>query len=269
MSPAQAGILFALLAFAITWIATIPEALRRFHLVTFQVPQWLYAVCLFGPAIAAIIVSIAFERADGLRRLGATFRLRGSLGWYGFALLFPLVTLGMVAGGMAMTGAPLPSRGAWWLAFSQTLWLLPLFLREELGWRGYLLPLLLRTKTPLRATAWTSLAWVVWHIPQYVANASIWHAIIMLIIIAPLSVLFTLVYLRTGSVLPCLAFHSAIDCGSAHLLFFAYRDDYLLALTMWAVLLYLATAAAVRTFFRPKPNQQPEPMAPMGRHGSS
>ena len=248
----KAGPTFAVLACGITWIATIPEALRRFYLIDFQVPQWAYILCLFGPAIAAVIVALAFEGTDGLRRLAATFRFRVSPRWYGFALFVPLVTLGVVAVGMVMAGAPWPSRTAWWMAFSQTFWLLPLFLREELGWRGYLLPLLLRSQTPLRATAWTTLVWTMWHVPQYVANASIEYALLMIVAIVPISGLFTLLYIRTRSVIPCVLFHSAIDCGSAQLLFFPPGLDYIPALAAWAVLLWLFAFPAMRAMLAAK-----------------
>ena len=271
LAPWKAGMTFVILACGITWIATIPEALRRFSLIDFQVPQWLYVVCLFGPAIAAVIVAGVFEGTDGLRRLAARFRFRGSLGWFGFSLFVPFVTLGMVAVVMTASGYSFPSCQAWWMASTQTIWLLPLFLREELGWRGYLLPLLLRTQTPLRATAWTMLVWVVWHVPQYVTKASIGYALLMVFLIVPISALFTLIFIRTQSVLPCLLFHSAVDCGSAHLLFFSFGHDYLPALATWAVLLYLLAFPAMRTLLqqqRAEPNNTPEPM-PLKRHGSS
>lgn len=247
---------FAILACGITWIATIPEALRRFDLIDFQVPQWAYVLCLCGPAIAAVIVALAFEGTDGLRRLAATLRFRGSPRWYGFALFVPLATLGMAAGGMAIAGAPLPSRHAWWMAFSQTFWLLPLFLREELGWRGYLLPRLLRTQTPPRATAWTTLVWAMWHVPQYVANASIGYALLMMVAIVPLSVLFTLLLIRTRSVVPCVLFHSAIGSGSAQLLFFPLGRDYMPALAAWVVLLCLLAFPVMRAMWREKKEEK-------------
>jgi membrane protease YdiL (CAAX protease family) len=243
---ARAAITFALLACGITWCTTLPDVARRFHLEAFQVPQWLYAVGLFGPAIAAVITAVAFEGIAGLERLTATFRFRVPARWYAFALLLPFGTLGIATAGLAMAGWPFPPSEAWLTALVQTLWLIPLFLREELGWRGFLLPILLETQSPLRATVWTTLAWVLWHVPLYLASAQMAYALLMLAVIVPVSVLFTLLYLRTRSLLPCLLFHSAIDCGAAQLLLFNLGHDYLAGLAVWGGLLILIAWPAAR-----------------------
>lgn len=256
----KAEIVFVILAFGITWTATIPEALQRFGLVDFRVPQWVYGVCLFGPAIAAIIVAATLEGTEGLRRLARTFRFRFPLRWYGFALFVPLATLGVASVGMtSFAGLPLPSRHAWWMTFSQTFWLLPLFLREELGWRGYLLPRLLRSQTPLRATAGTTLVWAVWHLPQYATLASVSYALLLLVLILPISVLLTLFFVRTRSIIPCVLFHSAIDVGSAQLLFFTLGRDYLPALVAWIAVLYLFAVPAMRALSRLQ-KEEPTPL---------
>ncbi len=260
MPSRRSVLVFIILACGITWIATIPEALRRFSLIDIQVPQWMYALCLFGPAIAAIVVAATCEGPDGLRRLASIFRFRIPLRWYAFALSMPLGTLGAVAAGMAVAGFPFPSRHAWGMALGQTFWLLPLFVREELGWRGYFLPWLLRTQSPLRATGWMTLVWAVWHAPQYVANASIEYALLMIVAIVPLSALFTLIFIRTRSVIPCVLFHSAIDCGSAQLLFFPLGRDYTPALAAWAVLLWVFAFPAMRAMAQKKKGKPNKPV---------
>lgn len=249
---AKAAITFALLACGITWGAALPDVSRRFHLVDFQVPQWLYAVCLFGPAIAAVVTAFAFEGTAGLQQLAATFRFRVAPRWYAFALLLPFGTIGIAAVGLALAGWPFPASEAWLMALAQTFWLIPLFLREELGWRGYLLPSLLQTQSPLRATAWTTLVWALWHAPLYLTSAQLAYALLMLVVIMPVSVLFTLLYMRTRSLLPCLLFHAAIDCGAAQLLLFNLGHDYLAGLSVWGGLLLLVAWPTVRGWSRPE-----------------
>jgi membrane protease YdiL (CAAX protease family) len=239
---------FGLLACGITWTVGIPDALARFGLCDRPVAQWAYNVTLFGPAIAAVIVSAAFGGIEGLKHLAATLRPWAPVRWYAFALLGPLGSLGFVMAFVALTGGAFPSGHTWLIAFRQTLMLTPLFLREELGWRGFLLPQLTRSQSPLVATAWTTLLWALWHIPAYVAHTTILYSLLLLAAIFPISVLFSFIFLRTRSIVPCLLFHSAIDCGSAVLLFGPLKQNYAPALAIWVCVLWLMAIPAITAF---------------------
>jgi membrane protease YdiL (CAAX protease family) len=91
---------------------------------------------------------------------------------------------------------------------------------EEPGWRGFALPLLQRRHSPLRSSLILSVIWAVWHLPFYwfgdlpggplgVVTAL---ALYWLLEVAPLAVLLTAVYNRTGgSLLIAIALHVSIN----------------------------------------------------------
>jgi uncharacterized protein len=82
---------------------------------------------------------------------------------------------------------------------------------EEIGWRGVLLPIFLKDMSPIKATVIVALIWGIWHIPlwfiagvpQYGSNF-----IVFMCGIFSMSILLSIVYIRTGSVLLCILFHA-------------------------------------------------------------
>lgn len=89
-------------------------------------------------------------------------------------------------------------------------------LGEELGWRGFMMPELLRRMNPLAASVVLGVAWGLWHLPiDLYAGFGVEGpgAILMRVIYAiPLTVLFTWFYLRSnGSLLVALFLHASLD----------------------------------------------------------
>jgi membrane protease YdiL (CAAX protease family) len=89
-------------------------------------------------------------------------------------------------------------------------------LGEEIGWRGFLLPELLRRMPPLTASVVLGVVWGLWHLPidlytGFAAEGA--GAVVMRIIyVLPLSVLFTWFYLRSkGSLLIALLLHTSLN----------------------------------------------------------
>jgi len=75
-------------------------------------------------------------------------------------------------------------------------------LGEEVGWRGFLLPQLLRKMGPIAASIVVGSVWWLWHVPLYLADGRIsttgeW--IHFLIETLALSMIFTWFFLRSGS----------------------------------------------------------------------
>jgi len=76
-------------------------------------------------------------------------------------------------------------------------------LGEEIGWRGFLLPTLLRNMSPVRASLVLGVIWWLWHIPLYKADGPRFHLsgtflILYLITELSLSLIFTWFFLRAG-----------------------------------------------------------------------
>jgi uncharacterized protein len=173
-------------------------------------PIW-YAVALLGP-LAMIGVPVLLNRG-----LGASVEAPGFPGWAAVPLLFAVRT---VVGGA---------------------------LGEELGWRGFLLPLLLPRFGPLVASLLIAPVWFAFHLPVLLAGPATTQRPPLLFFawIVPLSVLLTWLYLRTGrSVLLVMLFHGSVDpVGS--LLFPLFTGGAYLQLRLLVVAATAAWAAAV------------------------
>lgn len=101
----------------------------------------------------------------------ALLRWRAPLRWWAYALGLPIVLFGTVSLTLQLTGHPVD----WGLTLDRapayaSTWLFVLLLGgglEEPGWRGFGLPHLLESHSPVRATLILGLAWGIWHVPIY------------------------------------------------------------------------------------------------------
>jgi membrane protease YdiL (CAAX protease family) len=86
-------------------------------------------------------------------------------------------------------------------------------LGEELGWRGYLLPTLLRYKGPVGASVLVGIIWWLWHLPLYAADGrtlSVAFLATYLVQLIAAATIYTWFHLRSrGSVLLAILLHEA------------------------------------------------------------
>lgn len=143
----------------------------------------------FAPTVSAVIVTAIARGGKVVRALlGCYAPLRGNLGWrygirlYGLLLLCILGCISLVVLSEALFnhGERLGTMVKVWGLNSSPLflagWLAALFtnqggLLEELGWRGYAWPVLMRkVGTPLVAAAVLGTAWALWHFPREIPS---------------------------------------------------------------------------------------------------
>jgi membrane protease YdiL (CAAX protease family) len=168
------------LVFAITWGLGAAFLFARPQLEAVVGPMgqinqhWLYFVAVFAPTISAVVCSLALGGWAGVKSLLLGLVRPTPLIWVAIAILswpltlaaFALATHAAEPGGQVdlhalAIGAPL-------LAFT-TLALVtdPGGFGEELGWRGFALPRLLRITSPLAAAVVLGTLWGVWHLPAF------------------------------------------------------------------------------------------------------
>jgi uncharacterized protein len=191
MSTTRKSIVFLTLTFLISWGVTISAWLLQYHrdpLAAF----FTLVVMMAGPAIAAIICAILFDKGRRIDALGLRFTINI---WWLWAWLIPFALAGIsvaatvLFGGrhlvdpaqqtIAMSEGHLPAeKMAQLRALAPMLgWILPLQIligslinavaltfTEELGWRGYLYDLWRRFGFWRCALA-TGFIWGVWHAP--------------------------------------------------------------------------------------------------------
>ncbi len=89
-------------------------------------------------------------------------------------------------------------------------------LGEEIGWRGFLLPRLLRMHNPLIATVILAVVWAVWHAPIDLTTGLLVQGpaaiLVRIIWTLPIAVLFTWFYLKSsGDLLVALMLHTSLN----------------------------------------------------------
>ena len=199
--------------------------ITTFYLLTLAV-SWPLGFLPPGPSIAAIAVAALI---DGRREVGALLRRvavwRVAVRWYLIALLGPVALLAAAASVNVLAGAQVATEGPLvdWVELGRLFGIQVVGVLagpwEELGWRGYALPRLLKRVSPLSASLGVGVLWAFWHIPLFVSGELPWADAAALVV---LSILFTAVFVRTKqSVLIAFLMHAALNAagGIAILLF--------------------------------------------------
>lgn len=175
-----------------------------------------------GPSLAGLALTAWLDGRAGLAALGRRLRLARLGRWWSALLIVPAVTaivpllraaLGQPQDGAAMLGLIGPG-----LALGLSAGLM-----EEFGWRGVLLPSLLRVTTPLRAALLVGLVWGgLWHgYADYFGVAGEgWAFWALMLLLGPglltaWSLLLTCVHLRSSaSLLGSVLVHASISSSA-------------------------------------------------------
>lgn len=220
----HALVTFFVLSYAIAWSFWLPESLwPDSDSGLIGLSTWL-GNC--GPAIAAVVVVAVSLGAPDLRDLVARlFRWRVPFRWYVIALLLPLV-LQVINVGLYAAAGSFPA------GYDMRVWstnlpqIVPGFLLgtlfgifasigEELGWRGYAVPALLKRRSALSTSLIVGVVWGVWHFAPYqVPEAGPDWAFALLFVLGTTSasVVYTWLYNHTGgSLIIASLFHSSYN----------------------------------------------------------
>ncbi|HSL30797.1 MAG TPA: type II CAAX endopeptidase family protein [Anaerolineales bacterium] len=250
---------FFLLAFGLTWIFMIADALGSHGILPFRMPLPLMIVMGYMPTLAAVIVIRQRNGKDGVRDLFRKLLIgRVGLGWY-LLVLFGLtgvyvttILLHNLIPGSAMVpilSDKLPPLSPGQLA----LFIIPMFLvitlvnGEELGWRGFALPRLQAKYNALTSSLILGVIWTLFHLPLFFtvtgSSQSDWPFASFLISTIAMSVLYTWIFNNTrGSVLLAYLLHGAANTWSQ-----IFSIDHANPLIGWILtgLLFLAAVAVV------------------------
>ncbi|GAB7094486.1 type II CAAX endopeptidase family protein [Halolamina litorea] len=187
-------------------------------------PSWTQSILIgiggFGPPVGAAVVLWA-TGGDLRRWVGQFFDWRLGARWWAAVLGLPLVVLSLGVALFVALGGPidvgsLPFPGIYLFALA---WGTVLGGgQEELGWRGFMLPILQERRSALASGLLVGVAWAGWHLPLFL-NASTtqgaWsrsQQVLWVVSILAGSVLWTWMYNGTGgSVLAVAVFHAGIN----------------------------------------------------------
>jgi membrane protease YdiL (CAAX protease family) len=216
------AIIFISLVFVFTWGINIPLALASHHQIKFSVPRWIEITSTLSPGVVAILMTALLNKKAGLKRLLSKItNWRLNIKWYLFVILLPA---SCVVPSLFIYShflhKPL-DLSEWYLPFILFFIFMPFSpLWEEIGWRGFLLPILEAKFRSFTAAIVLGLIWGIWHIPMYLTHNPEGSRTGLFLIYfvmgtVPITVLFVWLFNRTGSLLVTIFFHAAINATFA------------------------------------------------------
>ena len=243
---------FVVASFAISWGIWTPLV---FGSTRTGALAWVsYFGGVIGPAAAAVVCSALGSDVTPAALLRRVSRWRDPFRWYVLAVLLPFAIRG-VAAAVVM----LPAGASWSMSFRPaesiariTLLMLVLVPLEEIGWRGYLLPLLQQRHTFLASSVIAGGIWALWHLPLAWASIGFqrsdepWRYMgYFLVTIIPVSCMLTWLFNRTGeSVLLASLFHIAVNLADFVLELPSQVGERVLLITSAVTTLVVAAAVA-------------------------
>jgi CAAX protease family protein len=232
---------FFFLAYAISWILSIPVILSDWYILPKNglMFYFFFTIKSFGPFLAAYIMTRVMEGKEGWLNLRNRFKLvRVGWQWYAFILLG--VPALMLLGISVLPGALASFQGfpPYFVITYLVSFILIFFgggpLGEEPGWRGFALPRMQSRYGALKGTLFLGIMWTLWHLPDFLTSAQKggpgtglypFYAglpVFSLEVVA-LAIIFTWVFNNTkGSIFIALLLHASYNAfGSVQQLFSA------------------------------------------------
>jgi len=265
---------FFVLAYAISWILTIPVILAEWQVVpkNYFTFQFFFTIKSFGPFAAAYIMTRIIEGPEGW--LGMKKRIRmWNLGWKWYAFILLGIPAMMLLGISLIPGALASFQGLPpYFAINYLVSFVLIFfgggpLGEEPGWRGFALPRMQARWGALRGTLLLGVLWTFWHLPDFLTTAQkggpgaglypFYAGLpIFFIEVLALAVLFSWVYNRTdGSLFAALLLHTSYNTFSVVLPLFSAPSvtstDLPFAIVTTAAAVLILAATRGRLGYRP------------------
>jgi len=172
-SPFAVPACFVLLVYGLSWMIEVPAALTALGLLHVHVSKGLQTLAQLTPAVAALITAGLF---NGRRAIGPLLlpllKVHTPFRCYALALLVAPATQAAALLLYQNMGHSLPQFGPWSEVPVMGVVLALFSVGEEIGWRGFFLPNLMKGNSLLAATGWMALFWGFWHLPFYLAANS-------------------------------------------------------------------------------------------------
>jgi membrane protease YdiL (CAAX protease family) len=214
---------YFVLTFILSW--GVSALLIADHNGLLSVPGGLHYLVSFGPALAALLVTVLTSGRQGLAELLSRI-VKWRTSWLVVGLLSPLaLTMIAVLANYLMTGnwpdpaslGRVPFLGDIGIVAAILLWAATFGFGEEIGWRGFAFHRLQGKLTLLPASLLIGMMWVFWHLPQlfynptYIALGLGGFAGLAIGLLAG-SVLLSWLYSRSGSsILVVALWHALFD----------------------------------------------------------
>lgn len=211
-SPSSRLLLFLLISFGYTWVVG-----AFVHYGLNQPYQTLVVASTPGPAIGAILTLYISGGTDVVKHfLGRALDWRFRPLLYLSALALPFLINGICSlAAMVLQDAPAPAS---WIALDFSPFFIVFFLLwnglgEEIGWRGYALPILQEKYGNVVASLILGTFWACWHLPVFFIPGSNQYGTSFIeyaILLISWSLMMTLLHVGAkGSALVAIVYHEA------------------------------------------------------------
>ncbi|HSL29747.1 MAG TPA: CPBP family intramembrane glutamic endopeptidase [Anaerolineales bacterium] len=220
-------------------------------------PSELWPFVLWTITLGGALVTGVIDGKAGLKTyFSRIVRVRAGVQWYAIALLTPFVLAFTAYGLNILTGAPV---SAPFPEFGKAAVLFVLFFLtnagEEPGFRGFSLPLLMKSRSAFTASLIVGLLHAIWHLPLYIAGEQG-----LVDFLYPLcgALLFTWIFNNTnGSVFLAMLLHASNDVAGR---FFGatFSGTAVTSYFVWLGAVFVAMAILLRVFAGRELGHNPE-----------
>ena len=209
--------MYLLITFVISWGCWFTVAAMHIDNVNESPFFALYVLGIFGPPIAAFATKIFYgDKIEFKQFLKQFVRVKVNIVWYLWIAFMPLVIIFLPwLVNFIITGKQQ-------LIIQQPLYMILALIPahiiggglEEPGWRGMLLPELLKKLRVSASICIISAIWAIWHIPlwfikgssQYGTNFPVFAAMVL-----SFNAILCILYIQTKSILLCILIHSLMN----------------------------------------------------------
>lgn len=219
-NPVRSVIVFFAMTMMIAWILWAPACLSpdssgKKSLYT----SILISAGSFSPLIASLVMVWQEERMPGIKKFlkkGISFRMSG-LSW------LYLIMIPFSAAAAAIIGQTKCSMKGSFSLLEHPQYIIPVFVvlmlfggpaGGEFGWRGYALEKMNAVMDPFFSSIAISVMWCVWQLPLFIVPGTVQNGTTpgtFFIISLLVSILMTVLYLRSGSVGWAIVQHSLVN----------------------------------------------------------
>lgn len=210
------SVLYVVITYVVTYACWGSLALLQIPATSTVVSTVFYMLGGLATTLVALILPLFANRADRSSYYRRYFNLKIPLKWYLIPILPTVCAVSLSYGAMRVLH-PQSLQG---LTIQPLYMLFPLFFMmifggglEELGWRGVLVHNL-REINPIFISVAVGIVWACWHIPLFFVKGVLqYHTPFLpfLISVVAYSFITTPLYLKSGSVIPCIIAHALIN----------------------------------------------------------
>lgn len=213
-------LIFFFLAYLFTWTFWGFSLLDAKGMIDLPVPPEIFGMIgAFGPSTVGMVLLIRYRKRTFKSVIAETFVFKGS--WKTTFLTFFLMPT-------ILGGSYLVTRFLFGIDYALEWFEAPLMipivylyilflggpLGEEIGWRGFALPELMKRFSPFVASIILGLVWTFWHLPAFFIPGSAQQGISFVLYIVNtmiLTMIITVIYLRMRRISGALYFHASAN----------------------------------------------------------